>query len=379
MQPPDYTGSGLLSDIIPAAALTLGAGEIVDPGQRQRAQRVGLQTDARAVVVALIDGLGLNLLLTSLAYAPFLRSQREHLRRFSAGFPTTTANSLSSLGTGLLPGAHGVVGYKLRDPETGHIFNQLTWDTDRDPLTWVPDTTLFMRLEAAGVDVVSLGEPKFVGRGLNAASLRGGRFRGSQRLDQRVKHAIEEAQKPGRRLIYFYWGALDKTGHGQGTDSHAWTNRFEAVDHALSTLANGLPADTQLLITADHGMVNVDHDARIDVADHPELSRVLTGVGGEPRATHLYTDHVPDALAVLREVAGQRVKVMTRAEAVAGGWFGPVRPANLGRLGDIIAISGPGTAIVDSRTDTPAALSLRGHHGGITEDELAIPVLPLSL
>lgn len=375
MQPPDYTGAGLLSDIVPAAAVTLGAGNVLEHRQEERAQKVGLDHETRVVVVALVDGMGLELLKSSWAYAPFLRSMRDSVVEFSAGFPSTTANSLSSLGTGLLPGAHGVMGYKLKDPDTDTIFNQLSWDTTRDPHTWVPDTTLFERLVDAGVDVVSLGEPKFVGRGLNAASLRGGTFRGSQSFDQRVKHAVEEAKKPGRRLIYFYWGALDKKGHGHGTDSEAWTNELEAVDAGLHRLANSLPADAQLLITADHGMVNVDYDARIDLADHPDVCELLSGVGGEPRATHLYTEHPREVVAAVHDMSGGRVHAMVRKDAVAQGWFGPVRETNLGRIGDVVAISEGGTAIVDSRNDSPSALKLRGHHGGITAYELAIPLI----
>ena len=345
MHPPDYADAGLLSDIVPAAAVTLGAGQILEDRQRERAQKVGLDLEARVVVVALIDGMGIELLKASWAYAPFLRSVRDSVSEFSAGFPSTTANSLSSLGTGLLPGAHGVMGYKLKDPDTG--------------------------------DVVSLGEPKFVGRGLNAASLRGGTFRGSHQFEQRVKHAVEEAKKPGRRLIYFYWGALDKTGHGKGTDSHAWTDELEAVDAGLARLANNLPGDAQLLITADHGMVNVDYEARIDLADHPDVCELVSAVGGEPRATHLYTPHPQETASAINEIGAGRVHAMVRKQAVADGWFGPVRTQNLGRIGDVVAISGAGTAIVDSRNDSPSALRLRGHHGGITAQELAIPLIVL--
>ena len=377
MQPPDYAGAGLLSDIVPAAAVALGAGNILEDRQRVRAHRVGLDTETRVVVVALIDGMGLELLKASWAYAPFLRSVRDSVREFSAGFPSTTANSLSSLGTGLLPGGHGVMGYKLKDPETDDVFNQLTWNTTRDPHTWVPDATLFERLHGNGVDVVSLGEPKFVGRGLNAASLRGGTFRGSHQFDQRVQHAVEEAKKPGQRLIYFYWGALDKTGHGKGTDSHAWTAELEAVDAGLARLANSLPSDAQLLITADHGMVNVDYDARIDLADHPEVCELVSAVGGEPRATHLYTPRPQETASAINEIGAGRVHAMLRNQAVADGWFGPVRTQNLGRIGDVVVISEAGTAIVDSRSDSPSALKLRGHHGGITADELAIPLIVL--
>ena len=87
MRPPDYADAGLLSDIVPAAAVTLGAGQILEDRQRVRAEKVGLDHETRVVVVALIDGMGLELLKASWAYAPFLRSVRDSVTEFSAGFP----------------------------------------------------------------------------------------------------------------------------------------------------------------------------------------------------------------------------------------------------------------------------------------------------
>lgn len=376
-QAPDYRNSPLLSDVIPAAAISLGAREILDDGAAERALKLGFDAEPRVMVVALIDGLGAELLRARAAHAPFLRGLLPDMLAMSAGFPSTTANSLSSLGTGMLPGAHGVVGYQLLDPEREIVFNQLTWDPEVDPEVWVPDATMFERLVSAGVDVVSLGEPKFAGRGLNQASLRGGRFRGSRTMSQRVDHALEEIRRPGRRLIYFYWGNLDKTGHVHGLGSWNWLEELEEVDGHLSRLANGLPQDAQLAITADHGMVDVPHEGRLDLADYPHLREGLRAVGGEPRAVHLYVrpgacETVQSAFA---EALSDRALVMTREQAIAHGFFGPVRPQNLQRIGDVIVVCDAGTGIVDSERDTPSSLALIGHHGGITSQELAIPLL----
>ena len=103
--------------------------------QRLRTETIlrGSAAQARVVIVVLIDGMGLELLRARRAYTPFLRSVGQHLRPGSAGFPSTTANSLSSLGTGMLPGGHGIMGYRLLDPESGEVFNQLTGSSEVDP------------------------------------------------------------------------------------------------------------------------------------------------------------------------------------------------------------------------------------------------------
>lgn len=375
---PDYAGP-LLSDVIPAAALAVGGEHILGPEAVDRARRIAPAAAARTAVVVLIDGLGSRLLRRRAAHAPFLRSLLPDETLLSAGFPSTTANSLSSLATGLLPGAHGVMGYTLLDPDTDEVFNQLTGSEAVDGRVWVPDATLFDRLIAGGIDAVNLGEPKFDGRGLNRGSMRGARFRGSRTLDERVDHALEELRAPGSRIVYLYWGALDKNGHMHGVDSWEWLEELERVDGSMRRLANALPADAVLSLTADHGMIDVPHETRLDLAAHSQERDLLRAVGGEPRATHLYArpGAEADALAAFRALVGDRGTVLTRAEAVAAGLFGPVRERNLPRIGDLIVIGADGFGIVDTERDSPAALSLLGHHGGVTPDELEIPLLAL--
>ncbi|WP_209325316.1 alkaline phosphatase family protein [Brevibacterium renqingii] len=374
--PPDYSGP-VLSDIVPAAALGLGAGSIFDTEVQERARRLGLDRHSRTAIVVLIDGLGEQQLRRYSGYTPFFRSLADTRRTLSAGFPSTTANSLSSLATGRLPGAHGVVGYRVLDPEKDAVFNQLTWNLDVDPVAWVPDATLFERLTDADVDVVSLGERKFAGRGLNRASLRGGRFRDSKTLEERCSQALAEARAPGRRLVYLYWGNLDKTGHVHGSNSAAWTEELERVDLALSRLAADLPHDATMLVTADHGMVDVDHDRRLDLADAPELKAGLRHVGGEPRALHLYAEPgaEADVGSAWRETIGERGLILPKSEAIARGYFGPVAPHVYSRIGDFLVICADEFAVVDSQVESASALALIGHHGSTTERELEIPLL----
>ncbi|AOP53196.1 MAG: alkaline phosphatase family protein [Brevibacterium aurantiacum] len=374
--PPDYSGP-ILSDVVPAAALSLGAGEIFDDTARARAQSLGLDRESRTTIVVLIDGMGESQLRQYSGYTPFFRSMAASRRTLSTGFPSTTANSLSSLATGRLPGGHGVVGYRVLDPSKDTVFNQLTWDLDVDPVSWVPDATLFERLTEAEVDVVSLGEAKFAGRGLNRASLRGGRFRASKTLEERCAQAIEEAKAPGRRLVYLYWGNLDKTGHVHGSNSSQWTEELEHVDLALSQLANGLPADSTMVVTADHGMVDIDHTLRLDLADAPALRSGVRHVGGEPRAVHLYAEDgaEADVYSAWTETVGERALILSRDEAIRRGYFGPVDPRFRQRIGDFMIICRDEFAIVDSDNESASAIALIGHHGSTTERELQIPLL----
>lgn len=329
---------------------------------------------AERVCLVLVDGLGLQLLIENASTAPFLDSLRtEGGRALRCGVPSTTATSLSSLGTGLPPGEHGLVGYEVLDPDRGVLLNELRWDDAVDPLRWQPYPTIFQRLTHRRV--TSTGNPEFEGSGFNAAALRGSRFVGAKRLDERVELARQTLAEPG--LFYLYWGGLDAVGHAEGCRTPQWRDELGRVDAELRRLADGLPAGTLLLVTADHGMVDVPHADRIDLADRPALCQDVRLLAGEPRFVQAHCEPGTAAAVARRweDAFGDRAWVRTREEAIAAGWFGPVDDRVRPRIGEVLVAARDSFALVDSRVTRPHVLSLIGQHGSLTEAELSIPLL----
>lgn len=360
-----------LADLLPAAASALGL---------TRLGRAALTLpDAQVVVVLLVDGLGDDLLAERGGHAPFLRTLRSRQPNgvALAGFPSTTATSMGTLGTGLLPGAHGLVGLDVLDPDRDQLFSELAWDPEVDPRRWQPEPTVFEQLAAAQIEAVRIGPGYFDGSGLTEAALRGGRFVAADTLRARVQAALDAARSIERGLIYVYWGEVDKAGHVYGSRSWQWGDELTAVDSMAQQLAEGLPAGSLLVVTADHGMVDVPFEDRVDVAFEPDLSAGIRHLGGEARALHLYC--VPgaadDVLAAWRHRLGDRMDLATRDQAVRAGWFGPVKARVLPRIGDVVVSAVGQVAVVDSRTARPEALRLLGLHGARTLAERRVPVL----
>lgn len=360
-------GGGSLADVLPSVA---GALSVPDE------QNVLALPPAARYAVLLLDGLGWNLLQKHADVAPYLASLLPTGRRLTAGVPSTTAASLTSLGTGLPPGAHGIVGYTSIVPESGALLNALAWDAPVDPRRWQPHRTVFERIAAAGIATRNVSKARFDTSGLTAAAFRGSSHRGADTVQDRLD-ATRFASREGKSsMVYVYDSQLDYTGHGQGSDSWQWRKELAAADAFAAQVRAALPRDAVLVVIADHGMIDVAPENRIDIDAELSLSAGLRLVGGESRFRHLYCvdGAAPDVLATYRERLGELALVLSREEAVGRGWFGAVEARVVPRLGDVVVASLGPVALVAGRR-YPQEAGLIGLHGSLTEEEMAIPLL----
>jgi hypothetical protein len=322
--------------------------------------------------VLLVDGLGWDLLRAHAAEAPFLSSLAA--RELTAGFPATTATSLGSFGTGRPPGAHGLLGYQVAIPGEGRLLNCLRWAEDVDPLTWQPSPTVFEQAVADGVATSHVSAGAFAGSGLTRAVYRGARFVAAGALGPLVAAAEQAIREGERSFVTVYHSELDSTGHLHGCGSAAWRHHLVFVDLLARRLAEAMPSDAALYVTADHGMT--DPRTRVDVDAEPGLRAGLALLGGEPRARHLYAEPgaAADVLAAWTQRLAGQAWVMPREEAVEAGLFGPVAPAMTERIGDVVVVPYADLAIVATEAE-PAESSLVGMHGSLVPAEQLVPLL----
>ncbi|MDP9840927.1 alkaline phosphatase family protein [Streptosporangium lutulentum] len=333
---------------------------------------------AERVVLFLVDGMGAELLRAHPQTAPFLSAQQGGV--LTAGFPATTVTSLGSLGTGVPPGEHGMLGYQLAVPGAGHLLNCLRWTTPGppvDPDVWQPTPTVYERAAAAGVPISYVGPAKFETSGFNRAVYRGVKFVGADTIDERVE-GVRRALAEPRAHVSVYYGDLDSTGHVTGWGTEAWLAQLATVDLMAERLAATLPPGAAMYVTADHGMVNVTE--RVDVDAILALREGVALLGGDTRARHVYA--APGAagavLDIWRDILAGTAWVVSRQEAVESGWFGPrVRPEWLPRIGDVLAVPYTDCAIVASVAE-PIEATFIGCHGSLTPAEQYVPLLEVS-
>jgi hypothetical protein len=366
---PNY-GESSLADLSLSVLAALGVPGEPNPLRLPAADRVCL---------LVVDGLGWELLRDHQAAAPFLSELAMTGRPLTAGFPATTATSMASLGTGRPPGQHGVLGYQVAVPGGGRLLNALHWDSRVDPLAWQPDSTIFERAASDGIAAHRVGHSGFQHTGLFVATMRGADYVSANTFGALVAESAAVLRRSDRALAMVYHGELDATGHTFGCSSDAWRYHLGHVDKLAEQLAGALPQGTAMYVTADHGMVDVAPQDRVDVDTVPGLRDGVTLLGGEPRARHVYTapGAAADVLATWREVLGHRAWVVSRDEAIVEGWFGPVDPRLAPRIGDVVAAPAGPYAIVASKAE-PRESGLFGMHGSLTPADQLVPLLSLS-
>jgi hypothetical protein len=365
---PPY-GEATLADLSTSILASLAAKGEPNPLGLPQADRVCL---------LIIDGLGWELLRDSQAAAPFLSELAMNARPLVAGFPATTVTSLSSLGTGRPPGQHGMLGLSVRSPRTGRLLNGLRWDPAVDPVAWQPGSTIFERAAAQGITAFRVAPGRFRDSGLSRAAMRGADYRAANSMGALVAEAATALRETHRCLASVYYGSLDATGHELGCTSAAWRYQLGHVDRLVEQLASAVPQGTVLHIIADHGMIDVAPQDRIDLDEIPELRQGVALIGGEPRARHVYTEPgaAGDVLATWREIIGARAWIASREEAISAGWFGPVAAAIVDRIGDVVAAPAGPWAMVTPK-DEPGEVLLEGMHGSLTTADQLVPHLLL--
>jgi hypothetical protein len=371
MLPALKTGRPHLTDVMTSclAALSGSANSLALP-------------DVDRAVVVLIDGLGTSVLKARAGHARALVKRLDATSSIESGFPTTTAAALASLTTGVQPGEHGMIGYSVRDSANDRVVKQLSgWDSRMDPLSWQPIPTVFERAQLAGFSAAVIGPARYRSTGFTTAVLRGAEYLAGASVADRVDQAERWLRTTGRRgIAYLYVPELDSAGHAHGSQSHEWTDKLETVDGAIAELDRLLRPREGMLVTGDHGMIDIPMTSHIYIDRVPALVDGVRFIAGEPRCLQLYVE--PDAsaqrteslLAAWRNVEGDRAWIVSRDEAIDAGWFGAVREAVLPRIGDVIVAARKNVAYYDGRAPSTAHPMI-GQHGSWTPEEIQVPLL----
>lgn len=322
---------------------------------------------ARSLAVLVIDGLGWNQLQDRLHLAPTLAGMSGG--SITTVAPSTTATALTSLTTGLSPADHGLVGYRFAMGDT--VMNVLRWGDESGDLsrTFVPEQIQSCPpFLGASVPVVSRAELE--GSGFTRAHLAGVRHRG-WRAASSIAVTIGEMLGSGESFVYAYYDGVDKIAHERGFGRY-YDAELVHADALVATVLEQMPPESVLLVTADHGQVQVG-DRTIALA--PAITQHVARQSGEGRFRWLHAKRGrTEALAEECRVHADTAWVVTVEEVIEEKWFGArVSDEVRRRLGDVALVAREPVSFEDPAEGFGMTLICR--HGSLTADEMIVPLL----
>lgn len=324
--------------------------------------------DADQVVLLVLDGLGWEQLTERAHLAPVLAGLEG--RAITTVAPSTTATALTSITTGLTPGEHGVVGYRMI--LGGEVVNTLRWahdGADRRRSQPPADVQPFPAFIGHSVPVVSPAE--LCGTAFSEAHLRGSRPVGV-RAASSLAVEIRRELVAGERFVYAYYAGIDRIAHERGFGEF-YDAELRTADRLVADVLEALPSGAALLVTADHGQVQVGTSI---VRPSDALLSLVSMQSGEGRFRWLHARRgaSDELVAAASEEFGDTAWVRTRDQIVDEGWFGVVvAPPVATRLGDVALVAHAPVSYHDPDDSGPFDLVCR--HGSLTAAEMLVPLL----
>lgn len=381
MRLPDYRGGSIVNLM---ASLQEGQGggghacAALNLLPAERIRRYG------RILLWVIDGLGYH----------YLRANPEaiHLNAALQGcmtsvYPPTTASAITTYLTGEAPQQHGLTGWFTYFRELGSVMTVLTGKARYGGVGY----------RASGIDAAALlGHTPFADRlirdactilpadiaysDFSLAHLGRARLLSYRNLDEMLDETVKVLQAQGDKYVYLYWPELDSTGHHAGIWSEAARRHLLQLDRAFGLLMERIRGtDTLVIVSADHGQIDTTPEQTVDLDDHPELAdMLLLPLCGEPRSAFCYLrpgcedafdDYVNSELS-------DKVEVYHSAQLIEENWFGPgtPHPRLSQRIGDRLLLA-RSNAIIKDWVAQEKRFRMIGVHGGLSEDELMVPLI----
>jgi predicted AlkP superfamily pyrophosphatase or phosphodiesterase len=365
MLPPAPKDVGRLSAVLPSALASLG----LEFSNSFRLPKV------KHSIVIFVDGLGHENLVNAGAHAKFLNRNLE--KSIRCEFPSTTATSIAGFATGQRSGSHGLIGYTVYNRITDSPMNLLTGWKSRSEASGFK--TLETLSEQVDIRFGVVGPSIYRDSGFTELTMKGASYIPAETISERFE-AVGEFIKGESSFSYLYIPELDQLAHRLGVESTTWLETLEEVDSLVAKFVNSLPRDVGVILTADHGVLDVVSSNHYFLDDQPWFSSAVARTGGDPRCNFLYLTNGTDVATVkklLRDSFGHLAYVAQPHEIAASGWalWENATPQNV--VPDLILIWNAPAVGYDRRSASANSMKMVGQHGGISDRETRVPFITL--
>ncbi|WP_025745595.1 alkaline phosphatase family protein [Kallotenue papyrolyticum] len=372
----------------------------------------GLPSRFETVILLFLDACGWRFVEPRLSRTPLLQASAAGGRcaLITAQFPSTTAAHVTTIHSGLPVGQSGIFEWFYYEPRLDALIAPLMFsfagdqrrETLRaagiDPQQVFPagQPTLYERLRDAGVESFVFQPREVAFSTPSRLATRGATVSAFRTLAEgltNLRLRVEQQQGQGPAYCFLYYPAFDALAHEYGPDAPQAQAELEMalwlIEETLRRPLDGHLRNALLVITADHGQVEVDPRTTIYLNREPALRGIerwlRTDQHGRPlvpagsaRDMFLYIrpELLDEAQAWLSERLAGRAVVARVAELIAAGYFGPppVCAELPPRAGDLVILPFAGESVWWYEQDR-FEQGFYGHHGGLTAAEMEIPLL----
>ena len=338
------------------------------------------------VILIVIDGLGYNFIKDQ--ETTFLSNNL--FGKCTSVFPSTTATAITSYLTGMSPAQHAVTGWFVYLKELGTISAILPFKpryggeifskSDIYAKDIFKQSTIFENLNRKSYMlsndyIINSDYTKFYSKGSTAVAYE------KENIDNFFANLMTLVQDiPEEKFVYAYWPTFDTRAHKNGIHSTKCRDHYKKISRSLENFIFAISrSDTAVIISADHGLVDSTKDDLIDLDQHPRMKELLVmPLSGDPRAAYCFIkqgmadqfeEYVQDHLS-------DKCLIYKSSQFVNDQMFGldEPDPRLWDRIGDYILLPKNNYVIKDTVLGENPHHYI-GHHGGLSEDEMHVPVI----
>jgi predicted AlkP superfamily pyrophosphatase or phosphodiesterase len=322
----------------------------------------------------MVDGLGAKNLEASQRYAPFLSSASQST--IYSGFPSTTASSITTFATGVSNSEHGLFGYKIFDRSRQESVNLLSGIDKYSVLD-------YLKVEPISTEVLcqvhAVTLPEYAESGFTRATMHTAQHHFADSISDRIEKAARVAETDNS-LVYVYVPELDQAAHRFGVASTEWRSLLSELDVQIQRSSSRLADGIGMLVTSDHGIVDVDKQNHIYLDDFVELNDEFVDVAGDPRVAFLYLQD-RSRVETIRQILAERVAgsavACTPDELINAGYWQDSLLQDEDLLPDLIVLATAEVAIYHRKFAKANSMKMVGQHGALSQEEISIPLIRL--
>jgi hypothetical protein len=337
---------------------------------------------SRNVVLMVVDGLG-HRFLESFGRDSFM--WRHNIGPITSVFPSTTASAVTSFLTGVAPQQHAVTGWYMYLKEMGVVATTLLMEpryggstfTNIRPEDIFHQRSIFGDLNVLSYSVTTRQIGKSGYNGLMAANSKFVYYRDMAGMFGAVRKLVKSK---GKKFIHAYWPEHDKLHHHHSSRDRRVLNHLRQLDRRFELFIRSIRGtDTTVILTADHGLIDIPKGRTIRVKDHPKFAECLTlPICGEPRLCYCYVrpSKARQFESYVRREFKNCCSLYKSDYLIKKGYFGLGKPHSslFDRVGDYILVPKKDYCFLDTLLGEDRSIH-KGRHGGTSDDEMLVPLV----